>query len=504
MDFEYMSLQDISTLSTECLVIFLNASQKNLSLKIDAKWVDIVSAIANSNRMSYTAGDYLLVPLYNENSVENVLMVSVGENDGDQTPHNYRKALSAAWQKLRKIGMNEVTFALPEKVGDKNTCWMMRQAIMIGENINYDYNEMRSEVKKENISSLKKTRFILNRLVDEKSIVDTISESQAIASGVKLAKDLANAPANICTPSYLASHANKISADMGMEINVINLQQSKEMGMGAFVSVAQGSEEPALFIEIHYKNSPQKDSPPYVLVGKGITFDSGGISIKPSASMDEMKFDMCGAATVLGTLKTIATLKLPINVVGLIPATENMPSGTATKPGDIVKTLSGQTVEILNTDAEGRLVLCDALTYAERFNPKVVIDIATLTGACVVALGEEAAAIYTRDEDCSLRDKLICAGDETYDRAWPMPLWEEYQPQLSSKFADFSNMGTRWGGSITAACFLSRFTKKYKWAHLDIAGVSWTSGQGKAAATGRPVPLLSQWIIDESKSNPAV
>jgi len=268
----------------------------------------------------------------------------------------------------------------------------------------------------------------------------------------------------------------------------------EKLGMGSLLSVARGSHEPPKLIVLKYEGGRRGDKP-YALVGKGVTFDTGGISLKPAPEMDEMKFDMCGAASVLGTLRAVAELKLPINVVGVIPATENMPGGSATKPGDIVTSMSGQTVEILNTDAEGRLILCDALTYTERFDPQAVVDIATLTGACVIALGHVASGLFANDD--ALAEQLLAAGQTSRDRAWHLPLWDDYQEQLKSNFADFANIGGRPAGSVTAACFLARFTKKFKWAHLDIAGVAWKSGAAKGA-TGRPVPLLTQYLIDRA------
>jgi leucyl aminopeptidase len=266
----------------------------------------------------------------------------------------------------------------------------------------------------------------------------------------------------------------------------------ERLGMRTLLSVAQGSAEPPRFITLEYNGGP-KNVKPVVLVGKGITFDTGGISIKPAAEMDEMKFDMCGAAAVLGTMKAAGEMRLPVNLVGAIPTTENMPGGRATRPGDVVKSLSGQTVEILNTDAEGRLILCDALTYVERFRPAVVIDIATLTGACVIALGHVATGLFANDE--ALAHEVVAAGEGACDRVWRLPLWEDYQEQLKSNFADFANIGGRPAGAVTAACFLSRFASKYKWAHLDIAGTAWKSGKEKGA-TGRPVPLLTQFLIN--------
>jgi leucyl aminopeptidase len=313
----------------------------------------------------------------------------------------------------------------------------------------------------------------------------------AIAEGMALTKDLGNLPPNVCTPAYLATQARDLAKRYRMKVQVLEREDMQRMGMGTLLSVAQGSHQPPKFIVLEYRGGA-KDSKPVVLVGKGITFDTGGISIKPAAEMDEMKYDMSGAGTVLGTLKAVGELKLALNVVGLIPTTENMPSGHATRPGDIVKSLSGQTVEILNTDAEGRLILCDALTYAERYEPVAVIDIATLTGACVIALGHVASGLFANDD--RLAEELLKAADEAHDRAWRMPLWDDYQDQLKSNFADFANIGGRPAGSVTAACFLARFTRKYKWAHLDIAGTAWRSGKEKGA-TARPVPLLVQFLL---------
>ena len=269
----------------------------------------------------------------------------------------------------------------------------------------------------------------------------------------------------------------------------------EELGMGALLSVSRGSSQPAKLITLEYRGA-DPDTRPIVLVGKGLTFDAGGISIKPSQAMDEMKYDMCGGATVLGTLLTVATLKLPLNVIGVIPSSENLPDGNANKPGDVVTSMSGQTIEVLNTDAEGRLILCDALTYCERFNPATVIDIATLTGACIVALGHQAQALLSNHKP--LTHELLNAGNHIGDRVWELPLWDEYQELLDSNFADMANIGGKGAGTITAACFLSRYTRKFKWAHLDIAGTAWVSGGKEKGATGRPVPLLCQFLLNRA------
>jgi leucyl aminopeptidase len=316
-----------------------------------------------------------------------------------------------------------------------------------------------------------------------------------VAQGVEVARECANRPANHATPTFLAEQAKSLARQHGFKVQVLDLAAVKKLGMGSFMAVAQGSDEPLKFIVLQYQGAA-KTQAPVVLVGKGITFDTGGISIKPAPEMDEMKFDMSGAASVLGTFKALGELKPRVNVVGLIPACENMPSGKAIKPGDVVKSMSGQTIEILNTDAEGRLILCDALTYAERFKPAAVIDIATLTGACVIALGHHHSGLFTPDDE--LADELLQAAKRSQDPAWRMPLDEEYADALKSNFADMGNVGGRAGGSITAAMFLKKFTARYRWAHLDIAGTAWKSGAQKGA-TGRPVPLLTHYLLSQAR-----
>jgi leucyl aminopeptidase len=321
-----------------------------------------------------------------------------------------------------------------------------------------------------------------------------VARGQGVAAGVTLARECANRPANHCTPSFLAAEARKLAKAHGFKVQVLDRKDCEKLGMGSFLAVAQGSDEPLKFIVLRHDGGP-KTQAPVVLVGKGITFDTGGISIKPSAEMDEMKFDMGGAASVLGTFRALGELKPKLNVIGLIPACENMPSGRAVKPGDVVTSMSGQTIEVLNTDAEGRLILCDALTYAERFKPAAVIDIATLTGACVIALGAHRSGLFSPDDQ--LAEALLAAGAAGLDAAWRMPLDEEYDEALKSNFADMGNVGGRAGGAITAAMFLKKFTAKYPWAHLDIAGTAWKSGAAKGA-TGRPVPLLTHYLLSRA------
>ena len=332
---------------------------------------------------------------------------------------------------------------------------------------------------------------LLCRKADAKAVAAGLDRGAAIAAGVLLARECANRPGNHCTPTYIANQARKLGKEHGIKVEVLNRKDVEKLGMGSFLAVAQGSREPLRFIVAHYRGAAAGVAP-IVLVGKGITFDSGGISIKPAGEMDEMKFDMGGAASALGTLRAVARLKPKLNLVVIIPTCENMPGGAAVKPGDVVTSMSGQTIEILNTDAEGRLILCDALTYAERFKPAVVVDIATLTGACVVALGHHHSGLFTADD--KVAEQMLAASQAALDPCWRMPLDEEYDEALKSNFADMGNVGGRAGGAITAAMFLRRFTKKYPWAHLDIAGTAWKSGAAKGA-TGRPVPLLTHFVL---------
>ena len=339
-------------------------------------------------------------------------------------------------------------------------------------------------------SSLNKVTLVCSK-GQAKSVQAGLLRGQAISAGVTLARECANRPGNHCTPSYLADQAKKLGKSHQLKVEVLDRKDVEKLGMGSFLAVAQGSSEPLRFIVARYDGAP-KTQAPVVLVGKGITFDTGGISIKPAAEMDEMKYDMGGAASVLGTLRAIAELKPKINLIGIIPSCENMPDGRAIKPGDVVTSMSGQTIEILNTDAEGRLILCDALTYAERFKPAVVVDIATLTGACVVALGHHNSGLFSPDD--ALAAELLAASQSSLDPAWRMPLDDEYAEGIKSNFADVANVGSRAGGAITAALFLKRFTSKYRWAHLDVAGTAWKSGAAKGS-TGRPVPLLTHFVL---------
>jgi len=374
-----------------------------------------------------------------------------------------------------------------------------RSAAVAAGAASYHYDETFGKPDRDARPKLKKIVQIVER-AEAAQAQRGLREGAAIANGMALTRTLGNLPGNLCTPTYLGETAKRLAREFkSIKVEVMDRKKVEALGMGSFLSVAKGSDEALRFIVLRHAGAPAKKSGkgaqgPVVLVGKGITFDAGGISLKPAATMDEMKYDMCGAASVLGAFRALAELNLPLDVVGLIPACENLPSGTANKPGDVVTSMSGQTIEILNTDAEGRLVLCDALTYAERFKPSAVIDIATLTGACVVALGHVNSGLFTKDD--ALAEALLSASRQSLDPAWRMPLDDAYQEQLKSNFADMANIGGPPAGAVTAACFLSRFAKAYRWAHLDIAGTAWKGGKDKGA-TGRPVPLLMQYLLDQ-------
>ena len=409
----------------------------------------------------------------------------------------YRKSLTAAIKALDGSKTRQILNSLTlEPVRDSSPYYLARYSVETVADVLYRFSETKSKRAKKPMPLTALGHSIAKRGDAAKSGRGA-EHGDAIANGVRLAKDLGNLPSNICTPSYLARTARKLAAGNGrLTTRVLNEAEMKKLGMGSLLSVTAGAVEPGKLIVMQYKGG---SGAPIVLVGKGVTFDTGGISLKPGAGMDEMKFDMCGAASVIGTMSAIARMKLAINLTVIVPAVENMPSGSATKPGDIVKSMSGQTIEVLNTDAEGRLILCDALTYARRFKPAAVIDVATLTGACVIALGHHRTAIYANDD--ALRNEVFAAGDQADDTGWPMPMDARYTAQLKSNFADMGNIGGPAGGSVTAACFLGKFTDGMTWAHLDIAGTAWKSGAQKGA-TGRPVPMLSEFLLSRAGALP--
>jgi leucyl aminopeptidase len=429
-------------------------------------------------------------------SAERVLVVGLGEQ-GDLVESRYRTALSSAIKALRTTGAADASVCLGDfAVKGRHDAWKIEQAVLAVMDGMYRFDALKSQPTQAK-PALNEVIFHVSHPGEAAASEPAIRRAAAIAEGVILAKDLGNMPGNLCTPAYLAEHALEVGGRHGFEVKVLDQGEIEQLGMGAFLAVARGSLQPPKLIVIEYHGGAA-DAQPVVFVGKGITFDAGGLSIKPALDMDEMKFDMCGAASVFGALRAAALMKLPLNVVGIIPATENMPGGNATRPGDIVTTMSGQTVEIIDTDSEGRLVLCDALTYAHKYKPAAVIDIATLTGEIVSALGEVATGMFSNNE--ALAREILEAGESAWDRAWQMPLWDEYQDALKSNFADFPNVGSGDDCAVTAACFLSRFTKDYPWVHLDIAGTAARSGPDKGA-TGRPVALLAHFLIARAARN---
>jgi len=480
-----------------CLIVGLFETRRLSSAgeKIDNACAGSLSAILRRGDIEGKLGQSLMLHNLGDSLSERILLVGCGK-EREFGELQYRKAVTSALQALRDTHATDAIFYLSElSVKDRGVDWLIQQAIQLHGDIHYRADQLKSKPEKEK-QHLRKLTFNVLKHGDVVKGELAVTHAQAISSGVKLAKDLGNLPGNICTPKYLSKQARALGKDNPkLKVTVMGREGIEKQKMGALLAVAQGSVQEPQFIVMEYQGAA-KSAAPIVLVGKGITFDSGGISLKPGAAMDEMKYDMCGAASVLGTMKACMQLKLPINLVGIIPSAENKPDAGAINPGDIVTSMSGASIEILNTDAEGRLILCDALTYAERFKPAKVIDIATLTGACIVALGHHMSGVMGNHNP--LIQEILNAGNAVYDLAWGLPMSDEYQEQLQSNFADIPNIAGRDAGSITAACFLSRFTKKYHWAHMDIAGTAWKSGAEKGA-TGRPVPLLTQFLISNCK-----
>jgi leucyl aminopeptidase len=477
------------------LGVFENGKLSAAAKALDEK-ASLTAAI-KSGDISGKAGTTLLLHRTSGNA-KRILLVGLG-NEGEVSDRNFITASQAVARVFATLGSNDALVALPfDVVQGRDADWAQRTMVLSLRESIYRADALKSK-KDENRTGVTKVTLA----VDESRLAHarkTLAQSVALANGMDLSKTLGNLPPNICTPTYLATTAKQLGKEFKLGVEVLDRKQLEALKMGSFLSVTNGSDQPPKFIILKHMGGKAKDAP-VVLVGKGITFDTGGISLKPGSGMDEMKYDMCGAASVLGTFRAIAEMQLNLNVIGVIPTCENMPSGSATRPGDIVTSMSGQTIEILNTDAEGRLILCDALTYVERFKPACVVDIATLTGACVTALGHHNTGLFTRHDSThdALANELLAAGKASNDTAWRMPIEEAYQEQLKSNFADIANIGGPPGGSITAACFLERFTRKYSWAHLDIAGTAWKSGAAKGA-TGRPVPLLTTFLLERAKS----
>ena len=416
-----------------------------------------------------------------------VLVVGLGETAKFGVAQ-YLKAIGDAARTLKLGPVRSALFTLSEAaVKDRDAAWKIRQAVIAADHACYRYTATLGKKKNDDPGL---TSFAISG-DDEQALAQGI----AIAAGVQVTRELGNLPPNICNPAYLAEQAQQFASENGAEAEILDETQMEALGMGSLLAVARGSANRPRLIVLKWNGAADSDAKPYVLVGKGITFDTGGVNLKTQGGIEEMKYDMCGGATVLGTFVAAVGLKLPLNLVVVVPAVENAIDGNAYRPSDVITSMSGRTIEVGNTDAEGRLILCDALTYAERFKPEALVDVATLTGACMVALGRHAAGLMSKHDDLS--EELLSAGEHVYDRAWRLPLWDEYQSQLESTFADVYNIGGRWGGAITAGCFLARFTEGQRWAHLDIAGVANDEGK-RGMATGRPVNLLAQWLLDRA------
>lgn len=426
---------------------------------------------------------------------ERVLLVGCGK-ERELDERQYKQIITKTISTLNETGsMEAVCFLTELHVKGRDTYWKVRQAVETTQASLYSFDALKTR-KGETRRPLRKMVFNVPTRKELTIGERALEHGMAVSAGMHLCRDVANMPPNICNPAYLASQARQMAeVHSKLKVTTVGEEQMAKLGMHSYLAVGRGSVNESIMTVMEYQGASDSKEKPIVLVGKGLTFDSGGISLKPGEAMDEMKYDMGGAAGVIGAMKALCEMNLPINVIGILAGCENMPAGNAYRPGDILTTMSGQTVEVLNTDAEGRLVLCDVLTYVERFEPELVIDTATLTGACVIALGKHASGLFSSHNP--LAHELLNAGEQSGDRAWRMPLWDEYQDMLDSPFADMTNLGGRPAGSITAACFLSRFAKKYNWAHLDVAGTAWNSGANKGS-TGRPVPILSQFLINRS------
>jgi leucyl aminopeptidase len=495
----FTTTSNVSRRAADCLIVGIYDGGKlgAAATQVDAAAGGLLKRLARSGDLSGELGSCRVLNDVDGVRAARVAVVGLGKS-GEFTVKQFRAALAAAMRALAETRCRHLLNALTlETVGDAGIYYLARHTAQGVSEALYRFTELKSG-KKKPAMPLGKVGIVLANRSEAAKAKRGAEHGEAIAAGVALARDLGNQPANVCTPSYLARTAQKLAREhKNLSTQVLNEAEMKRLGMNSLLSVTAGTLEPAKFIIMRYKGAG--NAAPITFVGKGVTFDSGGISLKAGPGMDEMKFDMCGAASVIGTMAAVARLRLPVNLNVVVPAVENLPSGLATKPGDIVRSMSGQTIEILNTDAEGRLILCDALTYSRRFKPDVVIDVATLTGACVIALGNHRTGVMSNNDD--LAGELLAAGIAADDRGWQLPLADEYAEQLKSNFADFANVGGREGGAITAGCFLGKFTEGLKWAHLDIAGTAWKSGKEKGA-TGRPVAMLAEFVLARSGALP--
>lgn len=485
------------TIQTGTLVIgvFADGALPPVAQLLDGALGGQLSSLVKLGEIGQEAGATLVLHAPPGIAAERLLIVSLGKNQA-LSEKAFRDALAGAAKILAASVATQACVALSDLApAGRSAEWRLRHASRIFADGAYRFDapgKRRDAPRRPGASEIS---LLIDTPITE-DLETAVREGAAVAEGMALAKDLGNLPPNVCNPGYLAETGQALGREFGFEVDVLERADLEKLGMWSLLAVGRASYSPCKLVVMHYRGGPA-GAKPIVLVGKGVTFDTGGVSLKPAALLDEMKYDMSGAGSVFGTLKTIARLELPINVIGIVPAVENMPGGNAARPGDVVTSMSGQTIEILNTDAEGRLILCDALTYAERFDPACVVDIATLTGACVVALGSHASGLFANDDP--LAAELLKSGGDSGDRAWQLPLWDDYQVQLKSNFADMSNLGGPAAGSVTAACFLARYTKAYKWAHLDVAGTASIGGDAKGS-TGRPVPLLSEFLLARSRA----
>jgi leucyl aminopeptidase len=485
----------LEQLRTGCIVVgvYEGGVLSPSAVELDTASGHVLNDALGRGDLEGELGTTLLLSRIPKVASERVLLVGLGP-EREFVESTYRTALCAATSALRTTGAAEATFCVDELPVTRRSCaWKIEQAVLAVMDGLYRFDKLKSERPKQKWPLGKVVLHVADRS-DTSAAEAAMSRAVAIGAGITLAKDLGNLPANICTPTYLAEQAHGLGREHGLEVTILDREDIEKLGMNAFLAVARGSRQPPKLIGMAYRGGA-RDARPVVLVGKGITFDTGGLDIKASSDMEEMKFDKCGAASVFGALHAAALMKLPLNVVGIIAATENMPDGNAMKPGDVVATMSGQTVEIVDTDCEGRLVLADALTYAEQYDPSVLVDVATLTGGIVSALGELATGLFCNSD--ALVDEVLEAGDSAWDRVWHMPLWHEYQETFKSNIADFANAGPGGDWAVTAASFLSRFTRRYPWVHLDIAGTASKGGEDKGA-TGRPVALLAHFLAQRA------
>ncbi|MBS3964375.1 MAG: leucyl aminopeptidase [Methylomonas sp.] len=482
----------LEKLQSQCLLVGIHENQvlSPTAQALDARYNGLISRLMDRGDIKGKVGETLLINNLPDGGIERLILIGFGPR-GELNRKQFRKALAAAGKTLKDTKVSAASCALLDvAVEHADTAWLTRQIVEMFNDSAYQYNA----TKKIDDPVALQALAIVAGDADRHAVETGLNQGIAIASGIEFCKRLADLPGNLCTPSYLAEQAIVLAGEHDkLSCEILEEHQMEALGMAALLSVSRGSRQPAKLICLNYQGGG--DAKPIVLVGKGLTFDAGGISLKPGLGMDEMKYDMCGGASVLGILRAATRMNLPLNLVGLIPASENLPDGNANKPGDILTSMAGKTIEVLNTDAEGRLILCDTLTYAKRYSPEVVIDMATLTGACIVALGRVPSGLFGNDD--ALCNDLLAASETACDPLWRMPIWDDYAEQLKSNFADLANIGGPDGGSITAAVFLSKFTEDYRWAHIDIAGTAWRTGTHKGA-TGRPVALLSQYLIDRA------